>query len=875
MKKYCLGILTALFVTISAFSMTSVSAEIVESGKMNGLTWTLDDEGTLTISGEGDMVTYTMESKWPTVKTVNIEAGVTSVDSDAFKGCKNLETVTIADSVTVIDLQAFYNCSALKSVVMPEQLTKIGQSAFYGCTSLKEITIPENVATINCMAFYNCTALEKMYWNAKSVELSSEGQDTFENLGSAGKGVELVFGDTVQKIPDNMMKYSDNVNIKSITIGENVTTVGYNAFRGCTKVEKVYWNAINVTDSDSTGYTGSECGGMDAIFGDNVETIPYNCFSHAGLKSVTIGKNVTEIGKYAFSGNGGLTTVSLPDSVTTIGDYAFQNCSGLTKVSANKISDIGIYSFSGCTALKTIDFIMNAESIGSSAFSGCTALTKISVSNKLKNVDSSAFYGCSNIKEIYWDCESGVTPTGWCTSGEEVKVIFGDSITKVPCVVKGLTAPMSVTIGKNVTEISDYAFQGCTGLSSIVIPNGVETIGSYAFSGTGITEIRFPDSVTSFGADAFADCKSLTKIEFPKNIEKIKGFSGCSALEEIVVPAKVISLGDFSDCKSLRNVIITGPLKNIGSSAFAYCSSLERIVLPKGLEAIGAHAFDHTGIKSIVIPDSVTYIGSYAFNECDALIDIKLSKNITYISGHTFFGCGALKSIRIPDGVTTIYNNAFYKCSSIEEIVIPKTLEKIGGYAFYSCSGIKNVYYMGDASSWAGIEINTANGNLTYSNRHYAINVNYVSKDKEYLLDVADKNSEALVTSNVPNRVGHTLLGWSTQQNASSAQYQPGDSISAGETDITLYAVWKKTSYTTTSKSGSKFVVKPTGVSDKSDLIFVCYKDGKVADVKRGVSNADTAMEFVPEGDYDEIKVFTWGALGNMIPLTEPEAVDL
>ena len=217
-----------------------------------------------------------------------IPDGITGIGAYAFSGETSLTSVTIPDSVTWIESSAFSGCTGLTSVTIPDSVTSIGEYAFYGCTGLTSVTIPDGVTSIGSHAFQGCTGLT------------------------------------------------------SVVIGEGVTGVGSGAFRNCTGLTEINWNAVAAGDFLQSGgvfyNAGTSGDGIRVTFGDSVTSIPANMFNvssssnRPNVTGVTIGRNVTEIGRYAFSGCAGLMSVTIPDSVTSIGRCAFEDCTGLTFV---------------------------------------------------------------------------------------------------------------------------------------------------------------------------------------------------------------------------------------------------------------------------------------------------------------------------------------------------------------------------------------------------------------------------------------------------------------------------------------------------------------------------------------------------------------
>ena len=290
------------------------------------------------------------------------------------------------------------------------------------------------------------------------------------------------------------------------------------------------------------------------------------------------------------------------------------------------------------------------------------------------------------------------------------------------------SALRSVVIPDGVTFIGDYAFMDCSSLSRLVIPESVTSIGDGAFSFCeSLTSIIIPDSVTSIGADAFGNCTSLSNIDIPEGVTSIENgvFCGCHSLSNIVIPNSVTSIGDdaFHTCSSLTNIDIPDGVTSIGNNAFMSCSSLEYISLPKSVICLNGNpfpawngeliclstnfiyeddvlfnmkkseiiSFRNQDIESYIIPDSVTSIGVCAFSGCTSLSNIVIPNSVTSIGDAAFCECSSLSDIVIPDSVTGIGNDVFFQCDSLTSVVIPDGVTSIGDEAFNGCESLTGI----------------------------------------------------------------------------------------------------------------------------------------------------------------------------------------
>ena len=292
----------------------------------------------------------------------------------------------------------------------------------------------------------------------------------------------------------------------------------------------------------------------------------------------------------------------------------------------------------------------------------------------------------------------------------------------------------------SVTSIGERAFHGCSGLTSVTIPNSVTSIGSYAFYRcSGLTSVTIPNSVTNIGTYAFRFCRGLTSVTISNSVTSIgiRTFSDCSSLTSVTIPNSVTSIGilTFSDCSSLTSVTIPNSVTSIDSGAFSGCSGLTGIKVANGNSVYDSrndcNAIIETasntiiiGCKTTIIPNSVTKIGSSAFSGCSGLTSITIPNSVTRIGSSAFEGCSGLTSVTIPNSVTSIGSYAFRGCSGLTGIkvaygnsvydsrndcnaiietasntlvagckntIIPNSVTSISSSAFYGCSDLTSV----------------------------------------------------------------------------------------------------------------------------------------------------------------------------------------
>jgi len=277
-----------------------------------------------------------------------------------------------------------------------------------------------------------------------------------------------------------------------------------------------------------------------------------------------------------------------------------------------------------------------------------------------------------------------------------------------------LVIPDTVTnqsVNYTVTKIGDYAFDSCTNLTSVTIPNSVTSIHSSAFEEcSSLTSITIPNSVTYIGWAAFYGCRSLTSIIIPNSVTNIGrwAFSNCTGLTSVTISDSVTSIGDwvFAGCSGLTSITIPNSVTSIGNSVFSGCSSLTSITIPNSVTSIGEDAFRGcSGLTSVTIPNSITSIGEDAFYGCSGLTSVTIPNSVTSIGGWAFMGCTGLTSVTIPNSVTSIGIWAFYGCSGLTSVTIPNSVTSIEYEAFYN---VRHIIYNGTATGrpWGALSIN-------------------------------------------------------------------------------------------------------------------------------------------------------------------------
>ncbi len=421
-------------------TITWVAVEVLEvlaSGTCgDNLTWELTDDGTLTISGSGEMTVQTATSLYPwysykdDIISVVIEDGVTNVASASFADYSGLTTVTIGQSVTSVDERAFYYCTALSGVTLGKGVVDIGGYAFYFCSSLESITLGESVISIGDDAFRFCKSLT------------------------------------------------------SVTIPASVESIGDRAFYSCLQLQSICVNENNEHYAD-----------MDGVLYDRELTVLLYC-PNGKTGSYVIPDGVTSIGDRAFYDCDALTSITIPETVTSIGSYAFSDCGSLTSiVLPSSVTSLGENVFQLCISLTDITIPSGVTAIDDYSFQYCTSLTSITIPDSVMLIGSNAFYSCSSLTDIYVDAANQYyADIGGVLFNKELTALiyYPDAKAGAYNVPDGVTSIgdgafyrrsrlTDITLPNSLTSIGANAFYNCTGLTSIVIPGSVQSIAKYAF----------------------------------------------------------------------------------------------------------------------------------------------------------------------------------------------------------------------------------------------------------------------------------------------------------------------------------------------------------------------------------------------------------
>ena len=679
--------------------------------------------------------------------------------SGTFSGCSKLTSVTLSNQLTTVEWNTFQDCTSLTSIIIPNSVTAIGSSAFRGCSKLGEVTIGDHVKTIDGSAFQDCTSLSSIIIPNSVKEIN---WSVFSGCTSL----------TSVEIPNSVKTISGSVfsgctSLVSVTIPNSVTKIEGSAFSGCTSLTSIEI-PTSVTKIENSTFSGCE-----------------------SLSSITIPDGVTKIEGNAFSGCKSLTSIIIPNSVTTIGDNntggsAFSNCSKLTSVTlSNQLTSIPAWTFSSCTSLTSITIPSSVTSIGEYAFNGCTSLSSITIPSSVTEIKRGALQGCGALKLV----------TSEIATPFEVENVFDWSIQYAALVVPKDTR----TLYENTEGWKNFAVIFEEGEANHTLERTEEGVkyslrlaedNSVYYAVTGYSETLKPEiailpvleecPVKAIAENAFNGCSSLTSITIPNSVISIgqSAFWGCSNLRmvksEIVTPFKVNSFDWYNNNNKVVLVVPQGsrtaykdqsgweayyiyeegePIYDVAETKTDDQGLKYRLIQEDNIGsyyAVTGHAEDMKA--DIVIPADIDGCPVWgiewsAFQNCTSLTSITFLNDVKKIDENAFYGCINLNDVKvyvwddaefcnnhilgrlpnnpinswdgnnshekfytlhvikkdnegndieitdyvIPEGVTTIGDGAFKGFVNLSSIVIPNNITSIGSNAFSGCTNLLSV----------------------------------------------------------------------------------------------------------------------------------------------------------------------------------------
>ena len=748
---------------------------------------------------------------------------VTKISNYAFQDCKSLTGLNIPKAVTNIGNSAFQNCTNLSEVTLNYNNTRefecsIGNYAFSGCTSLKNLIIPDSITYLG-EHFIENTAIESItvpksiksvgaYYGGPFAECTTLSHITIEN--------------GITALPNNL--FDGATYITNITIPESVTSIGHSAFLNCTNLKKIdipkevksignsaFQNCTNFSEVTLNYNNARE---FECSIGN------YAFSGCTSLKNLTIPDSITYLGEH-FIENTAIESITVPKSIKSVGAYyggPFAECTTLSHITIeNGITALPNNLFDGATYITNITIPESVTSIGHSAFLNCTNLEKIDIPKNVSVINTSAFQACSNLSQVTLhynnarEFELKIYDYAFNGCSKLTELILPESVTYLGHHFTAGTAISNITIPKSIKSVGEYyggPFSGNINLTYVTLEDGMTAIPAnllnYYQNPSYVENVTIPSSITDIGARAFEDCDAITAVDIPKGV-------------------KSIGQGAFQNCNNLTNVIFhenneEGFELKIYDTVFQGCSKLSKLNLPDTVTYLGHHMIQGTSISSITVPKSVTGVGANyggPFAGAVYLDDIIFEDGTTAIFDYeceSNSDMSYISRIEIPATVTKIGRGAFKNCTKLKSINIPDSVQTISDEAFYNCPQL-NVSISEYAPAIADLidddirfflskEITSYN-HFTYSNTDYYSKANemtgYVPFELKYELkdNVSVTNKKIVVR--IPNQstlVESTLkLDGILLQNYTYENNLLTIPVEANKADITFCV--KPTEYTT------------------------------------------------------------------------------
>ena len=431
----------------------------------------------------------------------------------------------------------------------------------------------------------------------------------YDGMASSLSIPSAINGHTVKQIDTGAL--SDNGIITSVTIPNGVTTIGFSAFNGCIKLEKIKFssNLDTVCENafNNTKWFNNQSNGL--VYVGKV-AYKYKGDMQRNTK-ITVKSDTVSISESAFKDCANLTAILIPSSVKHIDKYAFYNCQGLTKLNFNDgIERIENDAFGSCEKLTSVNFSETLKSIGAFAFVECKKLSEITIPQSVTSVGEYAFSGCENLASV--------------TVSDDLPYVGGRAFEKT----KWLNSQPDgvVYIGK-----SAYGYKGDMPKNTeLSLKSGITNISGYAFyEEKNLTSVKIPETVSRIGNWAFLDCEGLKNVNIPDGVKRIESWT-------------------FSNCSSLTNITVPDSVTVLDGLAFSYCTNLKNIELSKNLTEIGMGALSHcTSLETIDIPDSVIIMDNIAMAGCSELKSVNIGSNLKTVGGQVFAGCTSLEKVNV------------------------------------------------------------------------------------------------------------------------------------------------------------------------------------------------------------------------------------
>jgi len=731
------------------------------------------------ITGDSDIMGFAFYN-CAYIKEINLLGNVVHINDYAFYGCKSLENVILPFSVKRIESYAFYDCNKLNDLDFSNSLEFIGNNAFAFCSKLNTITFSEKLLSIGNNAFESCSNLVEVIIPSTSV-LISIGNSAFSNcssLYSINLPISLIsIGDRAfyncislsnMIFPEGLLTIGNyafygNFALRSIYIPSSLITLGAYSFQNCSNLTSVDFGTFSrITNIDA--YTFSNCTSLDNfIIPENVSTLGIYVFENCtSLINITWNNKISSIGNYAFTGCTKLAVVILPTSIKSLGNYVFRNCSSLTSVTIPaSATSVGSYIFQGCSNLNAIVFGFISNLLGI-YFSTTSFANSVLVSQQTSATASANYYIPTSLKNVTvlkgtlsYGVFSNCTMLENINIGDEVillngtgdRIVIGttnynnapnNSIIYVDDIAVGYKGTLNgvISIVEGTREIAANAFYNCSGITDVIIPSSVISIGHNAFFGTAfynsapnnafiyksnwvlgvkgsitgvvniptdclgiqarsfynmsnITSLNIPSGVRSIGNDTFYNLTNCVFTMTPANFVKVgnNAFQNCRRIDYNMDLSNCVFIGAnaFYGCNQIVGVTLSNDLKFIRDNAFRDCSQLVVNNMSTSIIEIGQYAFANTkAYTNIVFSSSISFIGQYAFSNISTLNSVVFSNGSNpNFDAYVFANNANLTNITLSNKTTSLSNYFASNCPKLASITFGEGIREINNYSFY------------------------------------------------------------------------------------------------------------------------------------------------------------------------------------------------
>lgn len=631
----------------------------------------------------------------------------------------NLHKVIISDQVKTIPSYAFYGCKQITNIDLPTQLEEIGSgyttaSLSFAYTGITNIYLPLTVKLLKDSVFYG-DSIERVEVPDLTTFLKISSSSSFGGNADLYANGKLITEVTIPSGKTSLSAILSGIgSLKKVTIPDSVTRLEHNqrAFEDCKNLEEVIFEGT----SQITKLSGTfrNCSSLKSVHipasvmyftnspfaGCNLESVYYDgtfedwCkidFAYSGASPMPY----TE--KFYYKKENGyeeLIDAVIPETITQINAGVFSGYKALRSVTLHEgVTAIAKNAFQDCVNLSSIKLPSQLKFIGEQAFSGCKSLYSINIPKYISEIGDRTFEYCYNLAEVYN-----------CSDYIKDMTIGSDSYGGVAKYAKVIHTDMSET--SNIVRDGDYAMfkdgdeyilLGYFGdKTSLVLPEIATSINAYAFyENQKITSVTLGSNITAIGGDAFSACYNLVEVVNKSGLNVVPGSTenGYVALyaQKVLTgedeKGEVFNVGDYSFYKQGGEYIL-----------YRYNGSDKKLTLPGLIEGgytykIGRDVFRYKDITSVIIPESVTAIGGFAFSSCSNLTSVVIPESVTAIGNYAFYSCSNLASVVIGEKVSTIGEYAFYYCSNLTSVVIGENVSTIGSHAFYDCSKLTSVEF--------------------------------------------------------------------------------------------------------------------------------------------------------------------------------------